>query len=167
MFIEFNQMPDTSRVWVYQAGRPFTSDEERNIVADTQNFLVSWTVHNQTLKASCQIVHHQFLILAVDEGYNAASGCSIDKSVRFMQEMEQQYHISFFDRTQQAFLINDTVQLIALKDIKQAVDSGQITSDTSAFNNLVNTIDQLQTEWLKPAGNTWLSRYFKPKTVSA
>jgi len=166
MFIEFNQMPATSRVWVYQADRPFTDAEENSILEDTKTFLASWTAHSQTLQASCCVHHHQFLVLAVDEGHNAASGCSIDKSVHFVQALQSQYQVNLFDRTRQAFLLDNEIKLISLKELPQAIASGQITPTTITFNNLVNTIAQLEAQWLLPAAETWLSRYFKAKEVS-
>jgi hypothetical protein len=167
MFIPFDQMPETSRVWVYQSSRPFSEAESSSIFADAETFLTSWTAHSQTLKASCQVAYHQFLILSVDEGYNAASGCSIDKSVHFVQDLETRYQTRFFERTLQAFLVQDSVQLIALKDLKQAVADEQISPETPAFHNLVETISQLNTHWIQPAGQTWLARYFKSREISA
>ncbi len=167
MFIDFNQLPETARVWVYQSNRTLTAAEQNSILENAKTFLVSWTAHNQALKASCQVFYHQFLVLAVDESHTEASGCSIDKSVHFVQSLENQYNTRFFDRTLQAFLVNNEVKMIPLNELKNAVSNGQLTFETIAFNNLVSTIAQLKAEWLQPAGKTWLARYFKEKVVSA
>lgn len=166
MLTEFDKLPTTARVWVYQANRPFSAPEENSILEKAQTFLASWTAHSQELKAAARIAHHRFVVLAVDESHNAASGCSIDKSVHFVQSLESQFTVSLFDRTKQAFLIGGDVRLIDLKDLKNAVESGEITGETLAFNNLVDNVGDLQNQWLQPASQTWLKRYFK-QAVSA
>jgi len=84
-----------------------------------------------------------------------------------VQSLEAAYAIRLFDRTLQAFLIDNAVTLMALNQLKPAVESGQITPESVAFNNLVNTVEQLKTAWLQPAGQTWLARYFKTKAVTS
>jgi hypothetical protein len=165
MYIEFNQLPETARVWVYQADRPVTEGEQATILSDAQRFLTSWTAHSQDLRASCCFFYSRFLVLSVDESLNQASGCSIDKSVHFVQHLEQQYGIRFLDRSQQAFLIEETVRLVPLKDLKQAVSTEEITPETLAFNNAVATVAELNNRWLLPAAQTWLARYFKSNEV--
>ena len=161
MYTEFDQMPETARVWVYQSDRPATAGEQADILFDARSFLTSWTAHKQDLRASGRFFHNQFLVLSVDESLNQASGCSIDKSVHFVQELEQRYGIRFLDRSRQAFLIEDTVRLVSLKDLKNAVYAGEIKPETPAFNHSVATVAELKTQWLLPAAQTWLARYFK------
>ena len=166
MLTDFDTLPPTARVWVYQAARPLSEAEENSILSAAQTFLVSWTAHSHELKAAARIAYGHFLVLAVDESHNAASGCSIDKSVHFVQSLESQFSVSFFDRTKQAFLMDGSVQLVDLKDLKNAVESGEIASNTLAFNNLTDTIGALKTHWLQPASQTWLKRYFTQAAVS-
>ena len=161
MLTDFDTLPPTARVWIYQAARPLSGAEENSIFSAAQTFLVSWTAHSHELKAAARIAHRHFLVLAVDESHNAASGCSIDKSVHFVQSLESQFSVSFFDRTKQAFLMDGSVQLVDLKDLKNAVEGGEIASSTLAFNNLTDTLGALKTHWLQPASQTWLKRYFK------
>lgn len=166
MLTEFDNLPPAARVWVYQAARPLSAAEQNSILEKAQTFLASWTAHSHELRAAAQVAHGHFLVLAVDESHNAASGCSIDKSVHFVQSLESQFSVSFFDRAKQAFLVDGSVQLIDLKDLKTAVENGRIATGTLAFNNLADTVGALQAHWLQPAGQTWLKRYFK-QPVSA
>ena len=50
-----------------------------------------------------EIRYNRFIILIVDESHAGASGCSIDKSVHFMQQLEQEYGINLFDRFNLAY----------------------------------------------------------------
>jgi len=53
--------------------------------AGTGSVTISWTAHNNQLKAKGEIRYNRFLILIVDESQAGASGCSIDKSVPFYE----------------------------------------------------------------------------------
>jgi hypothetical protein len=74
-------MPDNARLWVYQANRPFTSEEKQFVAYNAERFVAQWAAHGQDLNASFLIEYDQFLILMVDERQAEASGCSIDSSV--------------------------------------------------------------------------------------
>jgi len=86
MFVEYQDLPSNSRVWVYQSEREFTSKELEFISEKAIDFIEKWTKHGSNLKGSFTIKYNQFLVLAVDEGFNNVSGCSIDSSVRFVHE---------------------------------------------------------------------------------
>jgi hypothetical protein len=63
--------------------------------------------------------------------------------------------VNFFDRTQVALLIDNTVQLFPLKEVKQK----KMQADTLMFNNLVSSKGELSSGWMQPAGKSWLARY--------
>lgn len=153
-------MPENARLWIYQADRPFTVDEEQKIKNLAETFVGQWAAHGQKLKAAVSIEHHQFIILAVDESFNQASGCSIDASVGLIQQIQDQFQINLLDRTKVAFLMDGKVMLVPIGSLKEAVKTGKIGAHTTVFNNLLNNAGELKTNWLLPAKDTWLSRYF-------
>ena len=95
---DFKGLPDHSRVWVYQADRFFTEAEEAIVEKQLDYFIHGWTAHSKQLVATGLIAFRKFLILMVDEKSEAASGCSIDSSVRMIQDLEVKLACSFFDR---------------------------------------------------------------------
>ncbi|MCG8390978.1 MAG: hypothetical protein MJA30_35845 [Cytophagales bacterium] len=161
MFVSFENMPPESRAWVYQANRKLNPTEEDSIHQLAQEFLGSWAAHGAALRASFKIMHNQFLVILVDENHNMASGCSIDASVHFVQQLEHHLGLNFFDRTKVAFILNDEVFLESLNDLKNKVNEGTIRKNTLTFNNLVRNKQELEEQWLVPAEQTWLGRYFK------
>jgi hypothetical protein len=160
MYIPFQQLPPHSRIWIYQASRPLTDAEVEALQPVLTRFVEEWSSHGQRLQASAQVFHNQFLVIANDEDVNSPSGCSIDASVRFVKQLEQELHVAFFDRTQLAFLQDGKVVAIPLKAVKEEVSAGSLTPDTLYFDNTVSTAGQLQQAWPRPAKETWLSRYF-------
>lgn len=165
MYIPFEEMPEHARVWIYQASRPLSEAEEAYALQLGQVFSTKWAAHGKDLKSSVKICYHQFLVIAVDEAYNQASGCSIDASVGLVRELEQKFSttensFSFLDRTKVAFLDQEKVLLESTKGLKEKIKEGQIKPDTLTFNNLVDSKMQFDKEWVIPAGTSWMARYF-------
>lgn len=166
MYIPFEEMPAQARVWIYQASRPLSQAEENYAIQLGQQFTTAWAAHGKPLRSSVKVFHQRFLVVAVDEAYNLASGCSIDASVALVKELEERFttergRFSFFDRTKVAFLHQDEIFVESTAQLKEQVAVGKIGPDTLTFNNLVSSKQQMEKEWVIPAKDSWLSRYFK------
>ena len=129
-------------------------------------FTNGWAAHGQALKASYELRHDQFLLIAVDEGFNNASGCSIDASVHVIKAIEQKTGIALLGREQVAFLRGTEVFLSPVKSLKESYQDGAWNASSLMFNNVLTTKGQLENEWIVPAGNTWLKRYVQSKTLA-
>ncbi len=170
MFIPFENMPDHARVWVYQASRDFSEVEEKAIYHLGEVFISRWSTHGKPLNASLKIFYQRFIILAVDEQHNPASGCSIDSSVAFIKEIEEKFDtpglpLRLFDRMQVAFMQNDSVYTFPLSEAKQQLAEGMIPDAVFTFNNLVNTKAQLDTDWIIPVKTSWLGKYLQEQNA--
>ncbi|MDX1628921.1 MAG: hypothetical protein R3345_09500 [Fulvivirga sp.] len=160
MFVPFEEISDNARLWIYQADRKFNDQEVNQIENELKTFVNAWAAHGAPLQASFKILHNQFVVLAVDEAFNAASGCSIDDSVHIIKVLEDKLKVNFFDRTKIAFIFNNEVFIESLSNLKTKVEEGTIKKDTLTFNNLVKNKRELETQWVVPAKDTWISRYF-------
>lgn len=160
MHLPFNKLPKSARVWIYQSNRELTLAETNSIKEELITFCESWSAHGAGLKSSFQLLYNRFIVIAVDEGHNLATGCSIDSSVNQIKYFENKYGLNFMDRTQVAFLIDNQVNTESLSVIKNKVSEGIISSETKTFNNLVETIGDFDQGWRVPASKSWLKRYF-------
>lgn len=160
MYIPFDELADQARVWVYQANRKLTEQEKNFILEAGIEFTKGWTAHNKDLKASVKIFYDQFVVLSVDESAAQATGCSIDKSVHFMQAIERELSISLLDKSQVAYLKNGEVHLIPLPKVKEMVSAGELAHDSIIFNNMVTDVMSFNEMWQVPAKESWMSRYF-------
>ncbi len=159
--LPFVGMPETAKIWVYQANRPLSEQEETFIQEKASTFVQGWESHGSKLKAAFALLHGRFLLFTVDEEQHEASGCSIDKSVHFVKELQNTLAIDFFDRTVVSyFAINGDLALAPLSKIKDKVNNGEINSNTLIFNTLISNLGQFPSEWVLPAGQSWLSRFF-------
>ncbi len=165
MYIDFDKLPDTARVWAYQANRSLSDGEVETIEESLEPALSEWAAHGQPLLASAQVIENRFVLVAVDEGYTLPSGCSIDASVRTLQQIGQQVGVDFFDRSAAVQLVDGSVQTFSLPAIKAAVTDGLLTPDTIVFNTLVKTKAEFLADWLIRASDSWLKRYFRSITA--
>lgn len=158
MFVPFDTLEDSARVWIYQSARKFTETEKHTISETLSTFTQEWVAHGNPLKTSFKIFYDQFIVLAADENFNEASGCSIDGSVRVIKQIDQQYQLNLFDRTKVAFK-KDSVEVVNLNDLSKALGQGAWHQNTLTFNIVVTVKGELETAWILPANQTWLKRY--------
>lgn len=160
MFIPFDELNQEARVWIYQADRSLKKDEVDMINETMLAFCKGWKAHNKDLKASFSIAYDRFLIVAVEEDQQSATGCSIDNSVHTVAALGNQINVEFLDRSQIAFLVNDEIKIFTLPAIKQKVADGEITENSKVFNNNILTKKDLTSKWLVPVTEGWTKKYF-------
>jgi hypothetical protein len=157
--LTFQEMPDYSRVWVYQSDRELTDIEANEIRRKAAMFLMEWSSHGNLMKAAIDVVYNRFIVLMVDERAAAASGCGIDKSVRFMQQLEQDYKVNLFDRMLVAYRDEETrIKTVKLYNFEQMMERGELKADTIVFNNLLDTKTDFLAKWEVPVRNSWHAR---------
>ena len=166
MYIPFEEIPSESRIWIYQADRKLNEAEVEEISTRSIKFIQEWATHGNQLASSAKVFHDQFLVISVFEDFNLPSGCSIDSSVNFIRSLESDFNISFLDRSKVAFLINGQVTLESLLSLKNKVSEGIFTEETLVFNNLINKKIELENNWIVPAKNSWLNKYFKQNKLT-
>jgi hypothetical protein len=159
MFTEYKNLPNNSRVWIYQSEREFNQKEIEIISAKAEEFINSWTRHGDNLKGSFTIKYNQFLVLAVDENFNTVSGCSIDSSVRFVQQLEKELQLDLMNKMNITFKDNETINLVKLSDFQQFAKDKKISLETIVFNNMVNTKEDFENKWEIPAKQSWHKRF--------
>jgi hypothetical protein len=159
MFTEYKNLPSNSRVWIYQADRVFTEQEIAVISSKAIEFIEQWTRHGDNLKGSFTIKYKQFLVIAVDESFNDVSGCSIDASVRFVQQLESELKIDLMNKMNVSFKDGEHINIVKLADFQKFAKEEKITKKTIVFNNMVQTKAAIESEWEVPANQSWHNRF--------
>jgi len=160
MFVNFDSLVDSSKVWIYQSSREFTTNEVEEISQVLKEFVSSWKKHSKELKASYQIRYNQFVILAVDESYNSFSGCSIDASTNMFKNIEEKYNVDMFNKLNTAFKNGEYINIVTLSDFQKYIKENKINKKTIVFNNMITTKKELENRWELAAEESWHSRYF-------
>ncbi len=160
MYIPFENLPEDSKIWIYQSNRKFSDDEMADIEKDLVVFLENWAAHGTGLEASYILKYNRFIVIAVNQEVQQATGCSIDASVAFIQGLEQKYQVELLDKMNVTFKNGEHIAHKSLIDFKRMAKEKAVTVNTIVFNNLVNTIEEFNENWEVPAGESWHSRFF-------
>src|SRR5690349_8296367 len=136
-------MPAHARVWVYKCAATFTSEQRALILERGDGFTRSWAAHGAALDACVDVLYDHLVVIAVDEEQAAASGCSIDKSVHFVQALEQELRQPLTDRMVILYGDPNDLKVCRVPDVEGLIQSGVINADTLVVDDLVNTIADL------------------------
>jgi hypothetical protein len=159
MLFPIEKMPDTARVWVYQANRRLTDTEYSSIQSLLSEQVRNWAAHGAPLAGAYTILYNRFVVIAVDENINSTSGCSIDASTGWLKAIGANMNIDFFDRSI-AYLNENEMKSIDFLSLKKAVLEGNIQPNTLIFNNLVSSYGEFKNGWQIKAVDSWLKKYF-------
>lgn len=160
MLINFEDLSDTSKVWIYQSNREFSDNEIEIIKKRVEDFIGSWQRHGEDLKASYQLKYNQFIILAVDEKFNEVSGCSIDASVNLIKQFEKEFKLDLTNKLNISFKVNNNINIVSLADFQQYAKQGKINLNTIVFNNMVASKADFMNNWEVIAAKSWHKRFF-------
>lgn len=159
MLVNFENLEDDARVWVYQSSREFSESETNEIINKIEAFISNWKRHGDDLKASYKIKYNQFLVIAVDEKYNEVSGCSIDASVNFIKQLENEFSLDLTNKLNISFKDNNNINIVSLSDFQKYVKLEKINSNTIVFNNMVTTKGNFEQNWEVTADKSWHKRF--------
>lgn len=161
MLVDFNTLPEESRVWIYQSNRSFSDEEIEQIKFKLDAFIENWTAHGSDLQGGYTIKYKRFIIIGLNQKLNAATGCSIDASVHFIQQLENEYNIDLMDKMNVSYKQGEFIAYKTLTDFKQMAKDKAVSKNTIVFNNLVNTIMEFNENWEVPASDSWHNRFLK------
>ena len=159
MILDLIALDNSSKVWIYQSDKEFTYDELDVAREEIYHFLNDWTAHARELACYGNIFHKRFLAFFVDESSASASGCSIDKSVRFVENLGKKLDKNFFDRMTYAYMKEEEIYTIPHAQLKSAFSSNEIDMQTLFFDNLVKSKGDFLTSWIKPLEESWHKKF--------
>ena len=147
------------RIWIYTISKLLSEDELAELTNRCRNFVSTWTAHEVSLDASFELYKNRLLIFKVNEANYNASGCSIDKQVRLVKELEQAFSVELLNRLLVAYEQNDAVAVVKTSEIPGLLSEGEISGDTLVFDNTISQSADLAKNWKRPLKNTYLSKY--------
>lgn len=159
MLVDFNDLPETSRVWIYQANRSFSDAELQEISKKLDVFITNWTAHGSDLNAGYCIKYKRFIVIGLNQNLNAATGCSIDASVHFIQQLEKDYKVDLMDKMNVSYKQGEFIAYKPLADFRKMAKQKAVSKKTIVFNNLVTNIAEFKENWEVPASESWHGRF--------
>ncbi|NND63414.1 MAG: ABC transporter ATPase [Flavobacteriaceae bacterium] len=159
MLVDFETLPNESRVWIYQSNRKLSDEEVAYIDAKTRHFLNEWTAHGANLEAGFEIKYNRFIVIGLNQENASASGCSIDASVHFIQSLENKIGVDLLDKMNVTFYNGEFIAYKPLSEFKKMAKNRSVSKNTVVFNNLVNSKAEYLEHWEVPAKDSWHSRF--------
>jgi hypothetical protein len=165
--VDFRELPDNARVWVFASDRPLKGDEARALLDAADRFLAQWKAHGAPLRSAREWKEDQFLAIGVDPTVEQASGCSIDGLFRGLQALEPSLETRLvaggrvFYRDAQG-----KAQLANRAELPQLAARGTVTEDTPVFDTSITDAAAWRERFVQPAGETWVASLLAPAHAS-
>lgn len=151
----FKDISAHSRVWIYQSSQEF-SNEQLNVFHELKNvFLQNWESHGNPVKGRIEILYNRFIVILIEEADERSCGRSVDASIRFMKELEQELNISLLDRMLVAYRKGEQIFSCSLPEFNALVKKGEVNRGTIVFNNTVHTLSEFEKNWEVPVEKSW------------
>ena len=160
MIIDFKNIPDDSRIWIYQSSKDLSDSDIKIIDNKTTLFLENWKAHGNELQASYLIKERRFLIIAVNEKFNPIGGCSIDYSLQLVNDISTTINLDLLDRLSVNFRLDNNIKSISLRDLKNKIKNKSFSPETIIFNTTVKTKKELSSDFELKISSSWLSKFF-------
>ena len=149
MLADFHMLPEESRIWIYASEKALDTEQKSHILNYISEHLKGWNAHKIPLTAGVTILEDHFIVVALDEGENGASGCSIDTLQKTIQELEKELSISLMNRLNVFCRIDNKIECIPSFKLGSVVKS-----DTPFYDLTILTKSDLNT-YLKPICEGW------------
>ncbi len=152
-------MPAHARVWIYKSAKAFTPEQREAILERGAAFTGGWATHGTALDACVDVLFDHLIVVAVDEQQAEASGCSIDKSVRFVLDLERELGLPLTDRMVVLYETDGAVKVCRVPEVEGLLRSGALLPGTMVLDDLVGTVAEVRARLRAPLRDTWLSRF--------
>ena len=155
MYVSFNLLPPNAKVWIYQSDRNLSNIDIELIEKEVKLFLNNWSSHNKEIESSFEIRYNRFLIIGLNENINSASGCSIDKSLNFIKDLQSLLKVNFLNRLDVAYKTGNDINSISLSEFQTMIREKKLSKDSIVYNNMISSKQSYINNWETTIENSW------------
>ena len=135
-------MNPESRMWFYGLQAPMSESQANELSVLMTEFVREWKAHGSELAAAFRLISRQFLVIAVDENQQIATGCSIDKSVHLLQEFGNKHQLDFFNRLLVHLDKGNSFRTYSISQLKEAIAKGEVHALSNILNSTATTLKE-------------------------
>ena len=158
MFVDFKELSEEAKVWVYPSSRKFYPQEIDVITQKLQDFVEQWKKEDSDFKASYKLIYNRFIIFS-SEGSGSLLNADIDAQVAFIIDLQEELKIELLDKMNVCFKQGEFVQYKDLKDFKKLIKNKAVSEKTIVFDNLINSKFDFENYWEVPITESWYNRF--------
>ncbi len=155
MLVDYNLLPETSKIYIYPSSRKFYKDEFPIINKRVEKYLNEFS----TIDSFFGIKYQRFIVIIISDK-TPLSIDQIDILISFIQSLEKEFNLSLLDKVNICFKQGEYVQLKEIPDFKKLIKNRGVSKKTIVFDNLINTKEEYENYWEMPAESSWVSHLF-------
>lgn len=146
------------KVWIYLSDKELKGDLHQAVLKAGESFVQNWKAHDVPLSASFEIIHDRFIVVKVDETQYNASGCSIDKLLRLIKQLETDHQLQLLNRLLVAYKTDSGIEVIHSSKIKELLSSRELNENSLIYNVAASNSEEYK-NWQQSLKETWLKKY--------
>lgn len=152
-----------TKVWIYQSDKEFNPAQLNTFAELSETFMQNWESHGKPVNGTIEIFYNRFIVFFIDEQDERACGRSVDASVRFAKELEQELGLTLLDRMLVAYKDKEQIISCTLDEFEKRIETGSVNGSTIVFDNTVHNISEFRSRWEVPLKNRWHARLLPVK----
>ena len=154
--VEFEDLPDSSRVWVFGSDRRLVEKEAAMLLEQVDRFLAGWKAHGAPLTVGRNWRHDRFLTVAVDQATAGASGCSIDGLFRTLKSLEPRLGASLVTSGVVFYRGESGEIMCSPRDrFAELGSERKVSASTEVFDPTVTSLGEWRARFELKAGESW------------
>ena len=157
MVVDFKQLSDDAKVWIYPCNRKFYPQELVPINEKISSFMISWSESIEG-DVSFQLLHERFIVFGVEEDVKITNK-HLDEQVAFILKLQLEYEVELLDKMNVCFKQGEFIQYKDVKEFKKLLKNKSVNEKTIVFDNLVQTKYDLEYFWEVPITESWYNRF--------
>lgn len=155
--VDFETLPDSARVWIFGSDIPLSDEGTNVLLKGVDRHLADWRAHGAPLTVARQWRDGRFLVIAVDQNAEGASGCSIDGLFRVLTQLEGSVGASLVGGGRAFYRDgHGAVQSASRADVSALAGSGAITRDTVVFDTSLTDLGTFRACFERRAKESWV-----------
>lgn len=162
--VAIEDLPNSSRAWVFGADRTLSSDESKILLQEVDNFLPQWKAHGAELTVGSKWSDGRFLTVAVDQSTAGASGCSIDGLFRALKSLQPKLNANLINSGLVYYRDkNGAVQSVDREQFTALGVNGKVGPSTRVFDPTVTTLGEWRARFELDLKDSWHAKLAKQK----
>ena len=155
MLVEFDSLPETSKIYIYPGSRKLYK-EELPFVLEKLNEL---TDELSSSDLFFDLKYDRFILVFISE----LTPLTLDQNdflSSFIISLGKELNMGFIDKVNVCFKQGIYVQLKEIADFKKLIKNKGVSKKTIVFDNFINTKSEYENNWESPAEYSWVSHFF-------
>tara|TARA_B110000858_G_C17678105_1_gene415222 strand:- start:145 stop:618 length:474 start_codon:yes stop_codon:yes gene_type:complete len=132
----FDNLHPQAKIWLYLSPIKIDNDIQNNISSLFKDFVDNWKSHGLSVNGQLSFIKDNLLIVGADYFPNGMCGRAVDAQVRFVNNINEQFNLDLLNRTNIAFLKEDSITVHNYSNLDALVMNGSVNENTIYCNTL-------------------------------